>query len=582
MKRIVKKMVYGFVAISISIIAVTTITYINMSSLISRESRNSHSLKILRISEEVYKNMLDIETGMRGYLIVGDTSFLKPYHIGESGIKENSDSLFHYAQFDSAVVLNVIELNKYNTLFLEVAEKLISDEYYNRTDTILRKELLYKTKRYMNGIRNIVNEIEQYERKQLLEINNENVKKAQLTKIGYLSTAILSILILIIVYFIVRRQLYKRAESELKLRESLKEISDLYNNAPCGYHSVNDKNLIISINDTELNWLGYAREEVINKLTIFDIIHEKDHYKIQSFIEQVNRAEVNGLKDLELCFLKKDGTTIDVLFNNTLFFDEKTKSLTTRTVIVDITELKLSQEKINSLYEEIDLKNKILTVANQDLESFTYSVSHDLRAPLRAIDGYCKIILEDYGAILDKEALRIFNIIMNNSIRMGNLIDDLLDFARLGKKEINLIACNHNKIIEEVILEMNIDPKYEVKVDDLIISNVDRNLFKHVWSNLLSNSVKYSSTKLKPIIHIYSYKVDDTVVYCIEDNGVGFEEKYKHKLFYVFQRLHSDEEFEGTGVGLAIVEKIISKHNGNVWADSELDKITKFYFSIPC
>lgn len=581
MKRIVRNMLIGFIAVSALLTTIATLTYINMSDLVNREYENTKSLRILRVIEDIQFNSLDIESGMRGFLIVGDTSYLRPYKNGKGKLGFNIELLIQYTEGNNSFHNDAKELKQYAHNLMEVASILVKDEYTYNTDTTKRIRMLYQTKRYMDGIRKITNDIETKERIVLQQTNLKNINKARLTKFGYFATALLAIVILIIVFFIIRNELHKRKIAEEKLLESSNRIFDLYNNAPCGYHSVGNNNLILAMNDTELKWLGYTREEVVGVKTIFDIIHEKDHYKIQDFIDEVIKNKVNSIKDLELCYIKKDGSTFEVMLNSTVNYDKNGKSLSTRTVVLDITDLKKSQAKINTLYTELEENNKQLKDANSELESFSYSVSHDLRAPLRAIDGYCRIILEDYEKEMDEEAKRIFGVILSNSKRMGQLIDDLLDFSRLGRKLTNAVLVDHQKVIDEVIAELTVNEKVTFTIDYLDLTMVDRTLIKQVWFNLISNAIKYSSKISKPLIHIFSYTNTKEIIYCIEDNGVGFDEAYKHKLFNVFQRLHHEDEYEGTGVGLAIVYKIISKHNGRVWAESEPLKSTKFYFSIP-
>ncbi len=581
MKRIVRNMLIGFVAVSILLTTIATLTYINMSDLVNRENANTKSLKILRTIEAIQFNTLGIETGMRGYLIVGDTSYLQPYVNGKNELATNTNLLINYNEGFIDQQNEAKELKVYIDLLVSVAEELVKDEFNNNTDTLKRIKMLYQTKRYMDGIRKISNDIEHKERQILYRTNIENIEKALLTKYGYFATAILATIILIIVFFIIRNELHKRKIAENKLVESSNRIYDLYNNAPCGYHSVGNDNIIIAMNEIELKWLGYTREEVIGTKSIFDIVHEKDHYKLYDFINKVKLEHVETLKDLELCYIRKDGTFLDVMLNSTVNYDKAGKSVSTRTAVLDITELKKSQEKINLLNEELERNNNQLITANAELESFSYSVSHDLRAPLRAIDGYCRIIIEDYYDSLDIEARRVFNVILSNSKRMGVLIDDLLDFSRLGRKETNEVWVDHNKLLDEILTEINIPVNYSIKIDVLENSQADRVLMMQVWYNYLSNSLKYTSKITKPFIHISSYKENNELIYCIEDNGVGFDDAYKHKLFNVFQRLHHNDEYEGTGVGLAIVFKIISKHNGRVWAESKPLEQTKFYFSIP-
>jgi ligand-binding sensor domain-containing protein/signal transduction histidine kinase len=224
-----------------------------------------------------------------------------------------------------------------------------------------------------------------------------------------------------------------------------------------------------------------------------------------------------------------------------------------------------------------------LETVNKELEAFSYSVSHDLRAPLRAINGYSKILEEDCAQKLNADEMSSFKAIQNNSKKMGELIDDLLEFSRLGRTEMTASEINMNALVKSVIEEEMIGNSNEIEfiVNELLPSNGAQTLIKQVWINLISNAIKYSSHNTKPRIEIGSYIKNNTTVYYVKDNGAGFDMRYYDKLFGVFQRLHSQEEFEGTGIGLAIVQKIINRHNGTVWAESKLNEGSCFYFSLP-
>lgn len=581
MKTIVRKMLLGFIAVCVILITISITTYLNMSKLVNRTNLDDYSLSILKTIENIHLNSLDIETGMRGFLIVGDTSYLKPFKKGKYLIKSELDTLISITEKYKKHEIDAKELKVYSTLLISVSEELVSYEYFKSTDTLKRKQLLYQSKRYMDGIRAIITHIEETERLILRQTAKENVNKAIITKYGFITTTFLSILILILVFIIVRKELLARLNAERKLQHSSARVLDLYNNAPCGYHSVGKNNLFVDINDVELAWVGYTREEVVGKKTIYDFLVPEDHHKIKTFIEQLNQGKTNAIKDLEVKYLRKDGTTFDAILNSTIIFNSDGKSTRSRTVVLDNSEIKKSQAKISELNNELASNNQQLIKANEELESFSYSVSHDLRAPLRAIDGYCEILKEDYEQNLDDEGKRVLSVIIQNSKRMGILIDDLLDFSRLGRKQLRLGEVNSNIILEELKVDLKVDKNIDIEIKELVNCIADRSLLKHVWQNLLSNSLKYTSKIMKPSIRISSYIDKESVVYCIEDNGVGFEEKYKHKLFQVFQRLHHNDEYEGTGVGLAIVHRIISKHNGEVWAESIPNKQTKFYFSIP-
>ncbi len=253
------------------------------------------------------------------------------------------------------------------------------------------------------------------------------------------------------------------------------------------------------------------------------------------------------------------------------------------TISRDITEKKQKDDEIIELNKDLGLTVDQLQVVNKELESFSYSVSHDLRAPLRAIHGYAKILSEDYSSGLDDDAKHMIKAIMNNSVKMAQLIDELLSFSRLGRKELQKTRVDMKDLAESALREVKEfmpGGKAHVKIQPLLPAEADYSLMNHVFVNLISNAIKFSSGREHPEVEIGSYKKDDENVYFVKDNGVGFDMQYYNKLFGVFQRLHTRDEFEGTGVGLAIVKRIISKHGGKVWADSKPDKGATFYFTL--
>jgi signal transduction histidine kinase len=219
---------------------------------------------------------------------------------------------------------------------------------------------------------------------------------------------------------------------------------------------------------------------------------------------------------------------------------------------------------------------------NQELEAFTYSVSHDLRAPLRSIRGFAEVMKDEYGKTLDEEGNRLLSIIMRNAGQMGQLIDDLLDFSRIGRKELTLSRINMNVLVEDVVRELEEQDalkKITWRIHALEEIRGDISMMKQVWINLLSNAAKYSRKQETPVVEVGSYRDNGAAVFFVKDNGVGFDMQYQDKLFKVFQRLHG-KEFEGTGVGLALVHRIVSRHQGRIWAEAQINEGATFFFSI--
>jgi PAS domain S-box-containing protein len=255
----------------------------------------------------------------------------------------------------------------------------------------------------------------------------------------------------------------------------------------------------------------------------------------------------------------------------------------------NVTERKEAEEEIKKLNtgleEKVIKRTEELQVANREMEAFTYSVSHDLRAPLRGIIGFTSILEEDYSNKLDEGAKRITAVVKDSALKMGQLIDDLLAFSRIGKQEIMKSQVNTgtlvNEVIDELMQQCQKPGKIHWDIKSLPPVNADMNTIRQVWINLISNAIKYSGNKENQRIEIGAFNREGHTVFFIKDNGVGFDEEYKYKLFKVFQRLHDADEFEGTGIGLALVEKIVSKHGGKVWAEGKEDEGACFYFSLP-
>lgn len=241
--------------------------------------------------------------------------------------------------------------------------------------------------------------------------------------------------------------------------------------------------------------------------------------------------------------------------------------------------IRRSEDHVQVLNSELEKKLAELADAYKELETFSYSVSHDLRAPVRAIDGFSRILLEDYAKALDDEGKRILGVIVANTKNMGQLIEDLLEFSRCGRKELSMSLIDMEALAHEAA--DGVCGRFSLVVEKLPKATGDYAMIKQVFANLISNAAKFSSKKPQPSIEIGSRHDGPQIIYYVKDNGAGFDMKYVGKLFGIFQRLHSSAEFEGTGVGLAIVQRIVQRHGGRVWAEGKVDCGATFYFSLP-
>jgi PAS domain S-box-containing protein len=370
-------------------------------------------------------------------------------------------------------------------------------------------------------------------------------------------------------------------EQNLALSESEARVRAVLNSALSAVIVIDSLGMITDWNVRAEKMFGWTRMEAIGRELAGTIIPEKyreDHRKgLQRFLSKGESIVIDQL--LELSALRADGSEFPVELSISVLRTEQVVSFCG--FVTDITERKRAEEEIRSLTQGLEEKVKERT---KELGAFTYSVSHDLRAPLRSVSGYARILLEDYGANLDDEGKRVINVIINNAKRMGQLIDDLLDFSRMGLKELAKASFNMKEMVDGVVNELRSAEngrEIAITVQHLESSRADLSMLRQVWINLISNAFKYSRRTKDATIEIGSYVTTGETCYYVKDNGAGFDMQYATKLFEVFQRLHRAEEFEGTGVGLALVKRIITRHGGRVWAEGKLNEGATFYFTLP-
>jgi PAS domain S-box-containing protein len=374
--------------------------------------------------------------------------------------------------------------------------------------------------------------------------------------------------VLVSAYFIVT-EMSRRKKAEVSLRNTVKEVSDYkYALDESAIVAITNENgMITQVNDNFCRISKYTREELIGQN---HRIISSGHHPATFFAELWETVNSGKVWKGEIKNKAKDGSVFWLYTTIVPFLDEQGKPYQYIGIHSEITQRKEAEEQLQRM--------------NSELEAFTYSVSHDLRAPLRGIIGFTSMLEEEYAGKLDDEAKRIAAVIKSNTSHMEHLIDDLLSFAKLGRKSIVKSSINTTAMVNEVIDELTRLYKgkpVKWQVHTLPSIHGDSSLLKQVWINLISNAIKYSANKEQPRIEIGSYMQDGQVAFFVKDNGAGFDASYSSKLFKVFQRLHDAHEFEGTGVGLAIVEKIVSRHAGKVWAHGEVNNGACFSFSLP-
>ncbi|MFI5253004.1 MAG: PAS domain S-box protein [Bacteroidota bacterium] len=320
---------------------------------------------------------------------------------------------------------------------------------------------------------------------------------------------------------------------------------------------------------------GYPPEEIIGKH--FSLFYTSEDLELGKPTILLQRALEYGRYEEEGWRVKKDGSQFWANVIATTLRDEKGNAIGFTKVTRDRSERKRAEEELKERTIQVE-------AANKELEAFSYSVSHDLRAPLRAVDGFSRMLLEDYGQHFDEEGRRRLDVIRHNVQSMGDLIDDLLEFSRLGRQELKISHINMLNLVHEVYGELSSrvpDRNIQLALKEILPAFGDQKLIRQVLVNLISNAIKFTGKQPNAMLEIGSMSNETENIYFVKDNGAGFDEHYADKLFGVFQRLHSNKDFDGTGVGLAIVHRIIHRHGGRVWGTGKLDSGATFYFTLP-
>jgi PAS domain S-box-containing protein len=325
---------------------------------------------------------------------------------------------------------------------------------------------------------------------------------------------------------------------------------------------------------------GWTPEEAIGKRS-----HDLLRTVFPESIDEINvQLRQTGRWEGELKHSKTDGTEVVVSSRWSLRRDEQERPVAIMETNNDITERKRREEEIQALNEELAKRSIDLEAINKELEAFAYSVSHDLRAPLRHMSGFTELLQKNAASVLNEKSQRYLGMILESAKRMGLLIDDLLAFSRISRTEANKKIVNLEQVVQEALSEVRqetVGRDIEWKVGKLPTWYGDKSMLRVALVNLISNAAKFTRTRPRAEIEIgCTNQRPDQVVIFVRDNGVGFNMKYANKLFGVFQRLHPTEAFEGTGIGLATVQRIVHRHGGKIWAESVVDQGATFYFSL--
>ena len=737
LKSLERKITFGFGAAVVVLVLVSSAAIWNVRWMNGTFYWVDHTHGIVNRLEQLLVDLLTMQSSTRGFVLTGSVDVLESYHAGSA----HADSTLR--QLRDLTVESPRQrphLDRMEVLVRQAREVMNERIAARRTRGL---EAANDTAAYLAGqqaldeLRRLVHEMERIEQRQLDDRFTRARAAAGATLWTIVAASGLAVTLVILAVAVVRRDLRRREEAEASLRASSARIEDLYNNAPCGYHSLDASGTFVAINETELKWLGYSRDEVLGRMKLADILTPES---ARIFEERFAAFVATGaLQGVEYDWVRKDGGVFPVLLNATAIYDEAGRYQTSRATVYDISDrkrvervhlhfralfeslpglylvltpdlnivavsdaylaatmtkrseilgrglfeifpdnpddasangeanLRASLERVrqtqvsdtmaiqkydvrrpDGVFEErywspvnspvfdadrrleyiihrvedvtefirqrgapsndadstlrartahleaevfessqkIQAANQLLRNVNAELEAFSYSVSHDLRAPLRHIDGFANLLAKRAADSLDSESQRYLTTISRSAKQMGELIDDLLAFSRIGRATLRQEPVDQHQLVTSVIADGRYDtPDRRIvwEIGPLPAARADAAMLRQVWANLIDNAVKYSSKSAQPTIVIAGREDGGSgeYVFSVRDNGVGFDMTYADKLFGVFQRLHSPGEFAGTGIGLANVRRIITRHGGRTWAESRLKEGASFYFSLP-
>jgi PAS domain S-box-containing protein len=564
-------------------LAAAAVTYNLTNRMVNASAWVSHTHEVLKEINATSADLADLESGQRGYIITGDELMLKKRRDDKANVRQDiaeirrltSDNPSQQERLDGLEPLvvqriafgdNTIDVRRQRD-FVAAAQMIATGKGVGLSGNIQRQLDEMRTEEYRLLV------------KRQMESTVASTAVFLLLPLGvFLSMAMLSVGL-----FLLNVDVRERKEA-VAISEQLAAIVESSDDAIIGKDL---QGVVTSWNAGAERTFGYAAHEMEGQ-PIMRLIPKERQREETEIIDRIRQGQ--SVRHFETVRLRKDGRPIEISVTVSPIKDDRGRIIGASKVARDITERRKAEDKIREL--NADLERRVeertaqLETANKELEAFSYSVSHDLRAPLRGMDSFAQMLQEDCAERLDAEGKRMLNVVSSEAKRMGQLIDDLLAFSRLGRQQMENISIDMSVLARTAFESVAATACTSVRMVRFELKSIppargDLALLRQVFANLIGNAVKYSSKQAAPVVEVGGWSGDGETTYYVKDNGVGFDEKFSHKLFGVFQRLHSEEEFEGTGVGLAIVQRVIHRHGGKVRAESRLGSGAAFYFTLP-
>jgi len=587
-----KKILYvAFSGAILILIGISILAYMSLLSLQKNAELAKQSYINVNLLSKIEKIVIDGETGQRGYIITKNYSYLEPYFGAKREIYFLMEQ-YKTANSGSPQLPLFEKLEQFIILKLNELDYTIKLKENNRNDSVFARINSNIGKSYMDSIRNTTAAILKEEAYVLKQSESNTLQSTSKAIMSYAAGIIVSFAMIIFVFISLYKEIELRSRLEKEAEQGRLFFSTSLISIGDAVITTNERAFITFMNKVAENLTKWKNDEAQGRPieAVFNIYKEGTREAVHSPVKvAIESKRIVGLNNHTI-LLDKMNNEIHIDDSAAPIINEKDEVTGAVLIFRDITEkrkteieLMKSYEQVQALNIEMDKKINDLQIVNRDLESFSYSVSHDLRAPLRSIDGFSKILQEEYDSVIDDEGKRLINIVRDNAVKMGVFIDELLNISRIGRKALNYSIVDFNKLVEDAIVLCSADLKDKniFKIKPLLPSYADEVLMFEVMKNLISNAVKFTGKKDNPSIEIGCEIVDSIIRYYVKDNGAGFNMDYANKLFQVFQRLHSDSDFPGNGVGLALCEKIIRLHGGTISAKSIQGVETIFSFTVP-
>lgn len=562
----------GFVFVLVVLFVIQWFTLRTTTGLIENTKLVNQTYTIITKLESVFSMLKDAESGQRGYIITNDSNYMGPYNKQRIEVQTEINELKELTIDNPEYQKKLATLDSLQKVKYENMEETLTLQQEAGQVAAIKSIMTGEENKIMIKIRNLIDKMKEDEYRILGQRTLEANDSSSRTLMVILITGLLALLIIIVSLYYINSDTIKRKKAE----EELNRFFTLSLDMMC---IIGNDGYFKRINPAFEDVLGYTNKELFSK-PYYEFIYPDDK---ENTVEAVNNMVKDSTKlNIENRWICKDGSFKWLAWKSVPVGDVRYASAR------DITEQKLSAERIGKMNEELEMRVKKRTEqlkkSNEELQQFAYIASHDLQEPLRMVASYMQLLEKKYKGKLDEKADQYINFAVDGASRMKALINDLLDFSRLDTKAKPMQLSDFNEILDDVTHNLKVAIK-ESKTQIEIIGKmpsliVDSTQIIQLFQNLINNAIKFRNQDITPIIKISAEEQPKQWVFKISDNGIGIEKEYYDRIFIIFQRLNNRVEYPGTGIGLAICKKIVERHGGQIWLESEVGKGSTFFFSI--